>query len=360
MRVVVVGATGNVGTAVVDALTTTPAVTSVLGVARRRPDRGLAGVDWVGADVRDADLVSLFRGADAVVHLAWVFQPTHRPLDTWHTNVDGTERVLAAVAEAEVPALIYASSVGAYAPREDDEPVTESWPTEGWPAAAYMAEKSYVERLLDIFERDNPDIRVVRMRPAFTFQYDSASEQRRLFAGPLLPNRLIRPGVLPVLPYPWGMRFQALHSSDVGRAYALAVTKQVRGAFNLAADDVIDRDAITRVLRTRTFPVPPRAVKAALTVGWWLRLVPATPELFDAMMHLPLLDTTRARTELGWTPRISAADALTEVLHGFGDGAGGDTPPLAADAGGALRYREFASGVGGHDPVDQLTRHAHR
>ncbi|MFG2447649.1 NAD-dependent epimerase/dehydratase family protein [Nocardia fluminea] len=359
MRVIVVGATGNVGTAVVGALTKTPAVTSIVGMARRRPEQGLGGVDWLGADVREADLVSLFRGADAVVHLAWVFQPTHQPRETWRTNVDGTARVLHAVATAGVPALVYASSVGAYSPRKDDQPVTESWPTEGWPPAAYMAEKAYVERLLDIFERDNPDCRLVRMRPAFTFQYTSASEQRRLFAGPLLPNRLIRPGVLPVLPYPWGLRFQAVHSSDAGRAYAAAVTGTARGAFNLAAEPVIDRAAITRILRTRTVPVPPTAVKAALAVGWRLRLLPATPELFDAMMHLPLLDTTRARTELGWTPRIDAEEALTEVLNGFGDGAGSDTPPLARDAGGAMRYREFASGIGGHDPVDQLTRHAH-
>ncbi|MBC7300009.1 MAG: NAD-dependent epimerase/dehydratase family protein [Nocardia sp.] len=360
MRVIVVGATGNVGTAVVDALMKSPSVSSIVGMARRRPELGLGGVDWVGADVRDADLASLFRGADAVVHLAWVFQPTHRPRETWRTNVDGTARVLRAVGDAGVPALVYASSVGAYSPRTDDQPVTEDWPTEGWPGAAYMTEKAYVERLLDIFERDVPDCRLVRMRPAFTFQYVSASEQRRLFAGPLLPNRLIRPGVLPVLPYPWGLRLQAVHSSDVGRAYALAVTGDARGAFNIAAEPVLDRASITRILRTRTVPVPPRAVKAALAVAWRLRLLPATPELFDATMHLPLLDTTRARVDLGWTPRIDAEQALTEVLSGFGDGAGSDTPPLARDAGGAWRYREFASGVGGHDPVDQLTRHARR
>ncbi|WP_369028531.1 NAD-dependent epimerase/dehydratase family protein, partial [Nocardia farcinica] len=110
----------------------------------------------------------LFRGADVVVHLAWLFQPTHRPLDTWRANVGGTARVLEAVAAARVPALVYASSVGAYSPCTDDRPVSESWPTEGWPGAAYMLEKAYVERLLDTFERQQPDCRVVRMRPAFT------------------------------------------------------------------------------------------------------------------------------------------------------------------------------------------------
>lgn len=88
MRVVVMGATGNVGTAVIDALTGTPEVTSIVGAARRRPTGDRVGVEWVGADVRHDDLTELFRGADAVVHLAWLFQPTRRPLEAWQRIVE--------------------------------------------------------------------------------------------------------------------------------------------------------------------------------------------------------------------------------------------------------------------------------
>jgi hypothetical protein len=70
------------------------------------------------------------------------------------------------------------------------------------------------------------------------------------------------------------------------------------------------------------------------------------------MMQLPIMDTTRARTELGWQPRVSATDALREFLEALRERRGGDTPPLAPDAGGVARHREFASGVGGRDPVD--------
>ncbi|WP_459545712.1 NAD-dependent epimerase/dehydratase family protein [Nocardia sp. X0981] len=353
MRVIVTGATGNVGTAVLQALKEMPEVDSIVGVARRKPRQGIPGVEWTTADVRSADLTALFRGAQAVVHLAWAFQPTHRPVDTWRTNVGGTRRVLDAVAAAEVPALVYASSVGAYSPRTDDRPVDESWPTEGWPEASYTVEKSYIERLLDLFERTRPECRLVRMRPAFIFQWAAAEEQRRLFAGPLLPNPLIRPGLLPVLPYPRGLRFQTLHSADTGRAFAAAVTSGARGAFNLAAEPVLDRAEFGRVLGVRTVAVPPAAVRTALAGAWHLRLVPATPGLFEAVMHLPFLDTTRARRELGWEPRITAPDALKEFLEALRAGAGGRTPPLAADAGGAGRHREFGSGVGGRDPVDR-------
>ncbi|MGY2124676.1 NAD-dependent epimerase/dehydratase family protein [Nocardia gipuzkoensis] len=349
MRVVVVGATGNVGTSVLEALSAEAGITSIVGIARRVPGKLRDGVEWVRADVRTDDLESHFHGADAVVHLAWLFQPTHQPLVTWRANVGGTERVLRAVAAAQVPALIYASSVGAYSPCQDDEPVPESWPTDGWPPAAYMREKSYVERLLDRFEAEEPDRRVVRMRPAFIFRRETASQQRRLFAGPLLPNRLIRPGLPPILPIPGGLRFQAVHSADIGRAYTLAITSDARGPFNLAAEPVIDRARLAEVFQARVVSVPPAVVRAALAMGWHARTLPAAPDLFDAVMHLPILDTGRARAELGWTPRFTAVEALQHLLAGLRAGAGEDTPPLARDAGGPWRWREFASGVGGRE-----------
>src|SRR5690606_3095453 len=116
------------------------------------------------------------------------------------------------------------------------------------------------------------------------------SEQRRLFAGPLIPHRLVRPDLLPALPYPRGLRFQALHSGDVGAACAAAVVVDVRGAFNLAADPVLDRGALERALDVRTVPVPPTVVRSVLAGAWHLHLAPATPGLFDAFVRLPVLD----------------------------------------------------------------------
>jgi len=229
MRVVVVGATGNVGTSLVQALGDDPQVSEVLGLARRRPAWSPPKTQWATVDVGgDDDLVSHFRSADAVVHLAWLFQPTHDPVTTWRNNVGGSIRVFDAVAEAGVPALVYASSVGAYSPGPKDRAVDESWPTDGWPTAGYTREKAYVERVLDIFERDNPSRRVVRLRPGFIFKRESASQQRRLFAGPFLPARLARPGLVPVVPDLPGLRFQVLHSLDAAEAYRLALVRKVR------------------------------------------------------------------------------------------------------------------------------------
>jgi nucleoside-diphosphate-sugar epimerase len=346
MRVVVVGATGNVGTSLVRALAEEPLVESVVGLARRQPDWQAPKARWACADMTTDELVPHFQGADVVVHLAWLFQPTHDPATTWGVNVVGSERVFRAVRDAEVPALVYASSVGAYSPGPKDRAVDETWPTHGWPTGGYTREKAYVERLLDAFERRHPDVRVVRLRPGFIFKRTSASQQRRLFAGPLLPNRLVRRDRIPVVPDTPTLRFQALHAADAGEAYRLAVVRPVRGAFNVAADPVLDPARLAELLGARTVRVPRPALRAALAAAWWLHLVPASPYLFDAVVRLPIMDTARARSELGWSPRHSALDAMREFLEGLRGGAGMDTPPLAADAGGPGRVREIATGVG--------------
>ncbi|MGJ0151875.1 NAD-dependent epimerase/dehydratase family protein [Streptomyces sp. CH8.1] len=339
-RVVVVGATGNVGTSVVLALAEDPCVESVLGLARRMPLWRPPKTRWHAVDVEPggADLTELFTGADAVVHLAWKFQPTHHPAETWRTNVLGSIRVFDAVAAAGVPALVHASSVGAYSPGPKDRTVDESWPTHGWPQAAYTREKAYLERVLDTYERTHPDLRVVRMRPGFLFKRQSASEQRRIFAGRLLPSRFLRPELLPAVPDLAGLRFQALHTDDAAAAYRAAATLPVRGPFNLAADPPLDAQVLSRVLDARSLAVPTAPVRAALAAAWRLHLVPASPDLFDAVLQLPLMDSSRARRELSWEPRHTSVEAVEEFLDGLRSGAGMDTAPLAPDPQHAPRF----------------------
>jgi nucleoside-diphosphate-sugar epimerase len=342
-RIVVFGATGNIGTSVVAALSADPDVGSVVGAARRQTGLSFAKTEFVQADVEHDDLVALVRGADAVVQLAWLFQPAHRPERTWRANVLGSLRVFDAVAAAGVPKLVCASSVGAYSPHEGDSPVTEGWPTHGWPDAAYTREKAYVERCLDTFERAHPAVDVVRVRPGFVFQRAAASEQRRLFAGPFLPGSLVRPGLVPVLPDIPGLRMQVVHAVDLADAIRRSVLRPVSGAFNVAAEPVVDMRFLAGLLDARLFPVPRRLVRTALAVAWRLHLVPATPGLFEAVLHLPVMDTARARSELGWTPRHDAGFALKEFLTGLRAGAGGGTAPLAPDT---HRREELATGVG--------------
>jgi UDP-glucose 4-epimerase len=346
MRIVVVGATGNVGTSVLDALVNEDAVESVLGIARRLPELELPRVEWAQVDISRDDLVPYFRDADCVVHLAWKIQPSRAGEELWLTNVRGSTRVFLAVAEASVPALVYASSVGAYSPGPKNRLVREDWPTDGVTSSFYSRHKAEVERILDHFEHDSPETRVVRMRPGLIFKREAATGVRRLFAGPFLPTPLLRPRLVPFVPDLPRLRVQAVHSRDVGDAYRLAIVGDARGPFNIAADPVLDPPELARIFGARRVPVPEALARAVTALTWQLRLQPTPPGWLDLALNVPLLDVTRARRELGWEPRRRADDALLELLEGMREDAGAPTPPLDPGTGGPARVRELAGGVG--------------
>jgi nucleoside-diphosphate-sugar epimerase len=346
MRVVITGATGNVGTSVVEALVGDGRVASIVGIARRKPEISFPKVSWVEADVTRDDLASIFRGADAVIHLAWLIQPSRDEAILRRTNVHGSRRTFEAVATAGVPALIYASSIGAYSPGPKDRGVDESWPTNGIPSSFYARHKAEVERLLDGFEADHPHVRVVRLRKALVFKKEAASGVRRLFFGPLLPGSLLRRRWIPAVPNIDRLVFQVVHSKDAGEAYRTAALGDAHGAFNIAAEPVLDPPGLARILDARLVRVSPQVLRGAMDATWRAHLQPTPPGWLDMGLSVPVMDTERARAELGWKPERSADEALLDLMAGLREGAGIDTPPLASDTGGRFRVREFLTGVG--------------
>ncbi len=341
MRIVITGATGNVGTSVLRALADQPEVHRVIALSRRAPARPFAKTEHFIADVAAADLHQLFEGADCVVHLAWQIQPSHRQGDLLRTNVLGSQRVFEAVAGAGVPALVYASSVGAYNAAPNRRPVDESWPIGGIPSSPYARQKAEVERLLDAFEHQHPDKRVVRMRPALIFKREAASEIARYFGGPLLRGPMLDPRILRVIPAPRDLAFQCVHSLDVGQAYAQAIVRDVHGAFNLAADPILTGERIAKALSRKPLVMSRRFVRRVTDLTWRLRLQPSDVGWVDMAFDAPIIDATRAREALGWDPRHDAVETLLELLDGIREGDGMETPPLTPRS--RVRRKESAT-----------------
>jgi nucleoside-diphosphate-sugar epimerase len=330
VRVVVVGATGNVGTALLRALETCAEVDSVLGVARRTPPapRGAATgkVEWRRADIA-AEPLDFVAGSDAVIHLAWLIQPSRREEVMRATNVGGTRRLVDAVTQHRVPAFVYASSVGTYAPGPKSPRQDEAWPATGIPTSTYSRHKAEVEAMLDETERAHPGLRIVRLRTSLVFQRAAASEVHRLFLGSLLPWHLPRP--LRIVPRLGRLAFQATHADDIADAYVRALTRDVSGAFNIAAEPVLTSRVIADAVGGRTLPFHEAVLRGAVRAAYALRIQPSEAGWLDMATQTPVMDTARARRELGWAERVSGVDALTELLDGIGDGAGYPTPALA-------------------------------
>ncbi|KQY98584.1 epimerase [Microbacterium sp. Root53] len=341
MKVAIVGASGNTGTALLHALRDEPAVDAIVGIARRTPEAAppYDAAHWERIDIaapavdRAADervidrLAAAFRGVDCVVHLAWLIQPNRKRELIRRANVDGTRRVIEACLRAGVRHLVCASSVGAYTGVDDDDPRDESWPTEGIPTSHYAADKAAQERLLD--DAETRGLAVARLRPALVFDRDAGAEITRLFVGALLPPALLRPGRLPVVPLPAGVRMQVVHGADLADAYRRVIVGGATGAFNIAADPVLrGRDIAAVLAHGRQLAVPARVLRPLLHAAWRLHTVAADPGWLDMAMTVPIMDSSRARRELGWQPRHDATSALRELLTGMADGAGTASAPM--------------------------------
>jgi len=355
MRVVIVGATGNAGTALLRRLASEPGV-DLAGVARRLPppEPPYDAVEWHRCDIGAADaperLAGAFAGADAVVHLAWQIQPSHDQRRLYRTNVLGTRAVIRAAVGARVPALVFASSVGVYAPGPKHAYVTEQWPRTGVVESSYSRHKVLAEGLLDVVEEQYPQMRVVRLRPGLIFQRDGGTEIGRYFAGPLLPARLLRYQRIPVIPSHPALRVQAVHADDVADAYARVLRSDVRGAFNVAAAPVLDPAVAAEVFHGVRVPVPSMLLRGAAWLSWWLRLQPVDVGWVELGLKAPLLSCDRIAAELDWRPLVDSVTALKELVAGMAARAHTGSPPLSADPelpgrlGGVLRGRLPGSG----------------
>ncbi|MGM7669520.1 NAD-dependent epimerase/dehydratase family protein [Microbacterium sp. A93] len=332
MRVVVLGATGNAGTALLHRLQAAKAageVDSIVGVSRRGPDRPgppFEGVEWLKIDVTDPDagprLETAMRGADAVVDLVWVIRPNRDRSFLRAVNVDGNRTVFQAAAHAGVPHLVYASSIGAYGQGSKTVPVDESHPTTGTPTSHYGAQKAEVESLLDVFEAENPGVLVTRLRPGLIFGAVPAPEIKDYFIGDLVPAKLLTwllaLGRLPVLPFPAGIRFQAVAAVDVAEAYWQVVRQKTPGAFNVAAEPVLDAQTMGQLLGARRYlELPVQVFKALAAATYAARLQPTDPGWVDMAETVPIMDTTKLREATGWRESITSQQAVRALLDRF-------------------------------------------
>jgi len=333
VRVVVVGASGNVGTAVLRRLAAEPAVDSVVGVARRPPVGAGDPYDtasWQAADIAAPDatarLTEVVAGADAVVHLAWRLQPSWDVEVLERVNVGGSRAVLDAVLAAGVPQLVYSSSIGTYAASPDDRRRDESWPSTGIATSTYSVQKAAVERMLD--ELDAARLTVLRVRPAIVLQPAAAGEIARFFLGPFVPTSLLRPALLRLLPWPRGLRGQIVHADDLADAMVRGLLARIDGGLNVATEPPLTRSVVAEVLGAKAFDVPTAAVRALVSGTWRVHLQPTDAGWIDMAASVPIMDTGRARS-LGWVPRHPTDQVLAEFLAALAAGRGSGSPALA-------------------------------
>lgn len=328
--VAVTGPTGTFGFGLVPLLQADDRVARIIGIARRPFDpaeHGWTKMAYRQGDVRDrAALEQAFRDADVVVHLAFLVMGSSGSADNRAINVDGTLNAFRAAAAAGASRFVYASSVAAYGFHADN-PVgmTEDWPTRPADHLSYAREKAELEHLLATEAGAHPELGLYLLRPPIVLGPHTFGA-KELVAGPFAGlarglgrlagrvNRLPVPLPAPVPPLP----VQFVHEDDVGQALVLcAVGAGPPGAYNIAGDGILTGVEVARELGLTPVPVPGRLAQVAARAAARLPSVPFAPSTAwaEAMSHPAIMDTTKARRELGWRPRYTGLEALRSTVR---------------------------------------------
>jgi nucleoside-diphosphate-sugar epimerase len=323
LTVAVTGPTGTFGYGVLPLLQDDDRIHRVVGIARRPFDPGTEGwskMEYRRGDVRDvAALTEAFEGADVVMHLAFLIVGGSRER-TRAINVEGTLNAFRAAAAAGARRFVYASSIAAYGfHRDNPVGMREEWPVRPADRLFYAQEKAELEHLLQQESAAHPELDLYLLRPPIVLGPHAVGAKADLPA-PLaaLVRRILDglgrspvpvPALVPDLPV------QLIHEDDVGRALLQCVVAAgPPGAYNIAADDVLTVRDVARELGLLPVTLPARSTRRAARLLARLPLLPSSAEWVEAMSHPAVMDTTRARTQLHWTPQHSSVDALRDTL----------------------------------------------
>jgi nucleoside-diphosphate-sugar epimerase len=328
LTVAVTGPTGTFGFGLVPLLEAEPRIGSVVGVARRPFDpaeHGWSKMTYRTGDVRDpAVLEEAFAGADVVVHLAFLITGTAGSAMTREINVDGTVNAFRAAAAAGAKRFVYASSVAAYGFHADN-PVgmTEEWPTRPADHLFYAQEKAELEELLAAEAAQHPEIDLYLLRPPVVVGPHvvggkSALLERVLPWG-LKVASLVERSPLPVpVPVP-DFPMQMIHEDDVGSAFVRCIVAAgPPGAYNITGDGTVSGADVARELGFSPLAVPTGVVERAARAVAKVPLpgfVPPVAGWAEALSHPSIMDDSKAREHLGWTPRFTTLEALRDTIR---------------------------------------------
>jgi len=334
LTVAVTGPTGTFGFGLIPLLQSDDRVTRIVGIARRPFDPAVYGwtkLEYRRGDVRDpAALRDAFAGADVVVHLAFLVTGAASAEVLRSVNVEGTLNAFRAAAQAGARRFVYASSVAAYGFHHDN-PVgmTEEWPVRPAARLFYAQEKAELEHRLQAeatrFAADRgPGPALYLLRPPVVLG-PHAVGAKDLLPGPLAPlgrvlsgqiGRIGRvpvplPVLVPVLP------LQFVHEADLGQALLLCVVAAgPPGAYNIAADGILSTADVAREFGLIPLPLPASPARFTARVIAALPFLPPALQWVEAASHPAIMDTSKARRDLGWVPRCTALEALRSTIGG--------------------------------------------
>ncbi|MEX2447657.1 MAG: NAD-dependent epimerase/dehydratase family protein [Solirubrobacterales bacterium] len=266
------------------------------------------GCETVSGDLGDAAAIRAgMEGCEGVIHAAAIYEigiPASQHPAMWEANVAGTERVLKAALDAEVPKVVYVSTVGAFG-NTDRQVVDETYEHPGREFTSYYEEtKLEAHRVAKRMIADGLPGTIVQ--PGGVYGPGDTSQ-----VADLLEQFLA--GKLPLLPFP-DLGICLTHVEDIAGGILLALDRGAIGeAYVLSGPVTTMREAIETVgaLSGRKAPrhaMPVALMKAMTPIGPLVgRLMGQPPNLRELISSADGVtfwaSHEKASRELGYAPR---------------------------------------------------------
>jgi len=240
---------------------------------------------------------------DTFVHLSPLEGPIHATAWAHELERSGTMQVLHACHKRGIHKLISMGSALVYgAHRDNPNFLREEHALRGMHGAHYVADQLDVEAQIEKWRVAHPESVVTSLRAAFMVGPNTQRYVRRYLTRTFVPTVL---GHDPLL--------QLIHENDALAALMLAVERDVPGAFNIASDGLLRLSTAIRLAGGLPFAVPYASLRRLAGVLWALQLCEAPASFVPLLRHLCVVDTARARRELGFRARFNAREAILSL-----------------------------------------------
>jgi UDP-glucose 4-epimerase len=271
VKIAITGIASTLARAVVPHLLADANIEMIIGVDIRQPDYFKSEkYEFHQVDVRDLEgLKRAFGKIDVLLHLAFIVVdniPDCQTIDA--ININGSKNAFQAAVAGGARKIIHLSSVAAYGMSLETPPlITEETPLRGGQDTGfyYSYTKAIVEQYLDQFVKDHPQVCITRFRP-HVIQGPQFASHTTNFGIVLDPLR--KGGNARTLKLRNGERvlLQLTHEDDLAEAIALAIRRDLPGAFNIASSP-LDHINFLRQRGLKVSEIPIGLLKFGIAVG---------------------------------------------------------------------------------------------
>jgi UDP-glucose 4-epimerase len=322
MRYLITGGAGYIGSRLVESLSRREETEKIVVCDVASPQRYVPKTEFERVDVRDRDGVAatLERAKpDALVHLAFIVNPSHDEALMYDVDVNGTHNVLEAAGAAGTQQVLVTSSATAYGAFPDNPvPLTEEDPVRGVPAFSYARDKAESDRICQLWAARHPDRTMTIVRPCIAF-------------GPNVDNYLVRLWTKQPFSTDAGTldnHIQFVHEDDVVEALTALLVGRHDGAYNLAGDGLMTLRECAEVIGSPIRRLPMRAYRGLARAMWAARLSEAPPGQIDFATYPWIVSNAKLKRDTGWSPRYTSRETFEITMRAHGKG-----PPEGFPAG---------------------------